>query len=512
MKIKIGKFITFGLALILSMTIIGGVNRSTVLAATITQPLDFTDDSTPSTGDGYSWDSATKTLTFFGIDLDVTTTEQSKSALVVPKGTKIIATTGTMNKINLTAAKNYGYTITSPSNDVGDVTFTGSGSLEISVTGHWTNCISFANGGLIIEDMPNLIITANTSSASSGGIGMNDSVTIKNSNVKITSGNQCISGDNIIIEDSTINMTANINAAVISKGESLIKNSNITMSARTYGWNQMPLNTSPVATLTIDNSIVKASITSNEYVFYGWRDTMEDGFIFKDSIIETSGGKRAVHVNGNGFITFDESKFIVDGIMIADYKINPAFSATTINVTADYSKVKSEITRIPTELTNYTQSSVEALNNAVNAVVFGKYDTEQTTVDSYASAIKKAIDELVLKDADYSKVEKAIAKVPTDLDIYTEESVRHLQNALSAVIKGKDITEQEIVDGYAQTIELAINNLEKKAKAIDSHPSEAPQKVAKTGDSTNSALLIFVMLTSGGFLLMKSRRKHKTIQ
>jgi len=62
-------------------------------------------------------------------------------------------------------------------------------------------------------------------------------------------------------------------------------------------------------------------------------------------------------------------------------------------------------------------------------------------------------------DADYRKVDAALAKVPKDLESYTEESVAELQTAIDAVVRGKDYTQQSVVDEYAVAIETAIANL-----------------------------------------------------
>ncbi|MCB8611607.1 hypothetical protein LJD69_13520, partial [Faecalibacillus faecis] len=83
-----------------------------------------------------------------------------------------------------------------------------------------------------------------------------------------------------------------------------------------------------------------------------------------------------------------------------------------------------------------------ALQEALDAVEEGKNITEQETVDGYAKAINEAINSLVIKDANYKKVNEAKAKVPNDLNIYTEETVNSLQEALDAVEEGKNITEQ----------------------------------------------------------------------
>ena len=66
--------------------------------------------------------------------------------------------------------------------------------------------------------------------------------------------------------------------------------------------------------------------------------------------------------------------------------------------------------------------------------------------------------------ADYTKVDEAKAKVPSDLSVYTDETVKVLKEALALVEEGKNITEQATVDGYADAINKAIEGLVKKNK------------------------------------------------
>jgi len=66
---------------------------------------------------------------------------------------------------------------------------------------------------------------------------------------------------------------------------------------------------------------------------------------------------------------------------------------------------------------------------------------------------------LVILLADYSAVDAAIARVPSDLSVYTSSSVKALNDAINSVVRGKDITEQDVVDGYAKAINDAIDAL-----------------------------------------------------
>ena len=65
-------------------------------------------------------------------------------------------------------------------------------------------------------------------------------------------------------------------------------------------------------------------------------------------------------------------------------------------------------------------------------------------------------------EADYTAVNEAKAKVPSDLSKYTDESVAELEKALAAVKEGKKASEQDIVDGWAAAIEQAIAGLVEK--------------------------------------------------
>ena len=127
---------------------------------------------------------------------------------------------------------------------------------------------------------------------------------------------------------------------------------------------------------------------------------------------------------------------------------------------ANYTKVDAAIDKAKAlNKDNYKDfSGVEA---AVNAVVRGKNITKQSEVDAMATAIEDAITALVYKDADYTKVDEAIAKVNAlNKDNYKEFS--GVEAAVKAVVRGKNITEQSEVDKMAKAIEKAIDALQYK--------------------------------------------------
>ena len=137
---------------------------------------------------------------------------------------------------------------------------------------------------------------------------------------------------------------------------------------------------------------------------------------------------------------------------------------------ADYSKVEEAIKKIPADLSLYTDASVKALEDAKNSVVTERPVTEQESVDGYAKKIEAAIAGLTYKDADYSKVDAAVKKIPNDLKKYTDESVKAVNDAKAAIVRGKNITEQKTVDGYAAALEKAIAGLKQKPMTAQNFP------------------------------------------
>ena len=128
---------------------------------------------------------------------------------------------------------------------------------------------------------------------------------------------------------------------------------------------------------------------------------------------------------------------------------------------ADYSAVETAMAAIPTDLTLYTDESVAALNKVVDGVVRGKAFVSQTDVDAMAQAIVDAIAALQYKDADYTKVDEAIAKANAlNKDNYKDFSA--VETAVNAVVRDKNITEQSEVDAMAKAIEDAIAALQYK--------------------------------------------------
>ena len=144
-----------------------------------------------------------------------------------------------------------------------------------------------------------------------------------------------------------------------------------------------------------------------------------------------------------------------------------------INGPADYSSVDAAIAKANAlEKDNYKDfSAVEA---AINTVVRDKNITEQGEVDAMAQAIENAITALQYKDADYTKVDEAIAKANAlNRDAYTDFTA--VEAAINAVVRDKNITEQGEEDAMAKAIEDAMAALVEKPTATPTAtPTAAP--------------------------------------
>ena len=213
---------------------------------------------------------------------------------------------------------------------------------------------------------------------------------------------------------------------------------------------------------------------------------------------------------------------------------------------ANYTKVDEAIAKA-NALNKDNYKDFSAVEAAVNAVVRGKNITEQGEVDAMEQAIETALSALQYKDADYTKVDAAISKANAlKKDDYKDFSA--VETAVNAVVRGKNITEQGEVDAMAQAIEDALAALQYKdadkttpAPTATATPTPAatatPAPVAtatpepaatatpepaataipqytipQTGDTSNPALLVVLMLVSGsaaiGIAVVGSKKKH----
>ncbi len=114
--------------------------------------------------------------------------------------------------------------------------------------------------------------------------------------------------------------------------------------------------------------------------------------------------------------------------------------------------------------TLYTQDSWNSFTATIAGIDYlleNGFGTQEK-VDTYLGYLKTNQAALVYKDADYTAVDEALASVPTNLSDYTDESAKAVTDAVAAVVRGKNITEQTEVEAMAERIRNAVAGLTKK--------------------------------------------------
>ena len=162
---------------------------------------------------------------------------------------------------------------------------------------------------------------------------------------------------------------------------------------------------------------------------------------------------------------------------------HPTFAWDDANIPADYTAVNEAIAAAE-KFDKTLYSNYADVEKAINAVDRNKSKAEQAKVDAMAKAIKDAIDALQYKDADYTKVDAAIAEANA-LNKNDYKDFSGVEAAVKAVVRGKNITEQSEVDKMAKAIEDAINALVRRSSGGgSSSPSYSVTTSGKTENGT----------------------------
>ena len=162
---------------------------------------------------------------------------------------------------------------------------------------------------------------------------------------------------------------------------------------------------------------------------------------------------------------------------------HPTFAWDDANIPADYTAVNEAIAAAE-KFDKTLYSNYADVEKAINAVDRNKSKAEQAKVDAMAKAIKDAIDAMQYKDADYTKVDAAIAEANA-LNKNDYKDFSGVEAAVKAVVRGKNITEQSEVDKMAKAIEDAINALVRRSSGGgSSSPSYSVTTPGKTENGT----------------------------
>lgn len=290
------------------------------------------------------------------------------------------------------------------------------------------------------------------------------------------------------------NLEAGTYPVEVSADNCELFNSNITITADTATHTQtIAMTYLPADYTKVDEAIAKAdALNKDNYKDFSAVETAVNAVVRDKNITEQSEVDTM-------------AKAIEDAIIALQYK------------DADYTKVDAAIAKA-NALNKGNYKDFSAVETAVNAVARGKNITEQSEVDAMAKAIEDAITALQYKDADYTRVDAAIARANA-LNKNDYKDFSGVECAIRAVARGKNITQQAEVDAMAKAIEDALAALQYKDANKTTQPTPAPAATAtpqytipQTGDTSNPALLVVLMLVSGsaaiGTAVVASKRKN----
>jgi len=290
------------------------------------------------------------------------------------------------------------------------------------------------------------------------------------------------------------NLEAGTYPVEVSADNCEVFNSNITITADTATHTQtIAMTYLPADYTKVDEAIAKANaLNKDNYKDFSAVETAVNAVVRDKNITEQSE-------------VYAMAQVIEDAIIALQYK------------DADYTKVDAAIAKA-NALNKGNYKDFSGVETAVKAVVRDKNITEQSEVDAMAKAIEDAITALQYKDADYTRVDAAIARANA-LNKNDYKDFSGVECAIRAVARGKNITQQAEVDAMAKAIEDALAALQYKDANKTTQPTPAPAATAtpqytipQTGDTSNPALLVVLMLVSGsaaiGTAVVASKRKN----
>ncbi|MEG2685099.1 MAG: hypothetical protein RR929_03445 [Erysipelotrichaceae bacterium] len=226
--------------------------------------------------------------------------------------------------------------------------------------------------------------------------------------------------------------------------------------------------------ITLDNTKVNAVDSSLLFGFFTGVLEISNGSVInlkikQDAIYSINSTViRDSIVKINSFEAGYSSIYSKGSIDIMDSTVDVSSNGAGAIVTNNFWWIGEPISRITLNENLGTKGDFKIVNSVTDSssYYFTSFIPNNETVLSADASNASSEVHIFIKDAEYSAVDTSINNIPKDLSIYTDASVKALSDAKNAVIRGKNITEQLVVDKYAKDIQTAIDNLEIKPKPI----------------------------------------------
>ena len=445
--------------------------------------------------EGWSFNASEKTLTLKDINFNV----PSNIGIYIPANMNLKINLVGENKIIADTA----IVQLSSSSNSGVVTITGSGSLKLTSLAESsaltvdnliiesgkisTNAELYCYTLKIIDGNINIDTTSNSDSGNHNGFYVRKAMEILNGNIdiktketgilvnkvpltetvpgiKITGGKISIDVKSYGIRYDTSNIAP---GGAIDGKDILLDGANIDFK------NTIDCIFSDEGKIIIKNSVIKALDSANIYRFKVSNSVQQPelgdaNYVELDNLLHSVPTDIAVYTDAtvndlNVALTNAQAFNRQNTNVLNQYEINQLvekldFALNNLQLKpADYSKLQNLLDSITSNLNIYTDSTVASLKNVINSIAYDKNITEQNIVDEYTSNLKKALNNLVLKSADYSKIDELINSI--DLSKYTDETVTNFKNFVNSIDRNINILNQEKVDTYIDEIKNIINSL-----------------------------------------------------
>ncbi len=372
--------------------------------------------------------------------------------------------------------------------------FSGEGSLDISLyNDYWPHAIH-AQGYSIDFDGVDIVCNQLNDAHKGYAILSTETITAKDTSIEVN-GFECgVDSGGFVMKNSSLKAanTAEWGMAVFTD-EMLMENSTVdvkVVDTGLYCWGDMTVTDSNINCLDAlvglyadsGNVVINDSVLNLSSKAYGLR-IYNGKLTVNDSIInatgkESRGGISVLNEKGNS------TEPPADAIVLSDDLTETSTGKiATVEVMWDNGYDEP----YPVYITSFIAQDADAIESDLSNVL--------TTVN------------IDFKEADYSAVDKAIeAASKLDKDAYKDLSA--VETAVAAVVRGKKITEQAEVDAMAKAINDAIVSAEKKETVVDNKVDTKPTS-PQTYDSGNIALVLILLLASGGLLAAAVKKTRK---
>ena len=211
-------------------------------------------------------------------------------------------------------------------------------------------------------------------------------------------------------------------------------------------------------TSTLEFLIIPENIKSLEYCALG-HQLSEVVFLSKD----VEFGTRAIDCLSG----YEPTLYCYKGSTAHTYAVEEKYPYVYIsdNNIGDYSAVTYAVNKAKSiNRSRYTNYWLSVLDEAVDTVVWNVDASCQSAVDAFAAEIENIFTGMGVRWSDFSAVDALIEKAEIlDRSLYTDESLKRLDDAVFSVERHCDVADSTIINTYVYKIEDALDNLERRS-------------------------------------------------